>query len=91
MGAKTGPRKLAAVNRASGTERWLDGQISVSEPPELVTIIDVVSSDDGILQLSLQRIIVRGTRTSRRAEESTQKAEDEQSRNIGRQGTTEIE
>lgn len=60
MGAKTGPRKLAAVNRASGTERWLDGQISVREPPELATIIDGVSSDDGILRLSLHRIIVKG-------------------------------
>ena len=40
VGAMTGPRKLAAENRASGTERWLWGQISVMDPPELVTVGD---------------------------------------------------
>jgi len=37
MGAITGPKKLAAVNSARGTERWLGGHKSVNEPPELVT------------------------------------------------------
>ena len=40
VGAITGPKKLAAENRAKGTERWLCGQISVIEPPELVTVGD---------------------------------------------------
>jgi hypothetical protein len=40
VGAMTGPRKLAAENSASGTERFSWGQISVMEPPELVTVGD---------------------------------------------------
>jgi hypothetical protein len=40
VGAMTGPRKLAAVNKAKGTDRWLCGQMSVIEPPELVTVGD---------------------------------------------------
>lgn len=38
VGAITGPRKLAAENKASGTDRWLYAQISVREPPEFVTV-----------------------------------------------------
>jgi hypothetical protein len=37
-GAKTGPRKLPAENNANGTERLSWGQISVMDPPELVTV-----------------------------------------------------
>lgn len=38
VGAITGPRKLAAKNKARGTERWLWCHRSVIEPPELVTV-----------------------------------------------------
>ncbi len=40
IGAVTGPRKLPAEKKAMGTERWLCGQMSVMEPPELVTVGD---------------------------------------------------
>lgn len=40
VGAITGPRKLAAEKRASGTDRLSCGQISVMDPPELVTVGD---------------------------------------------------
>lgn len=38
VGAITGPRKLAAENNANGTDRLFWGQMSVIEPPELVTV-----------------------------------------------------
>lgn len=41
VGAITGLKKLAAENRATGTERWLCGHISVMEPPEFVTFGDL--------------------------------------------------
>lgn len=40
VGAITGPRKLAAEKRARGTDRCSCGQMSVIDPPELVTVGD---------------------------------------------------
>jgi hypothetical protein len=86
IGDRTGPRKLAAVKSARGTERWLGGHMSVREPPEFVTAyvsLAIVHIFHRRLDMWSLCETCAGELTGWRAKESTEEAEGQEGCNVG--------